>query len=37
MPAELGERAAQAVSMATDAGADDVWAVATQSRDVEFN
>jgi PmbA protein len=37
MLAELGQRAAQAVSMATDAGADDVWAVATQSRDVEFN
>jgi PmbA protein len=37
MLAELGTRAEQAVELAIEAGADDVWAVATQSRDVEFN
>jgi PmbA protein len=37
MLAELGARAEQAVEQALEAGADDVWAVATQSRDVEFN
>lgn len=37
MLAELERRAAQAVEQATDAGADDVWAIATRSRDVEFN
>ena len=37
MPAELRTRAEQAVELAIEAGADDVWAVATQSRDVEFN
>jgi PmbA protein len=37
MLAELGSRAEQAVELAIEAGADDVWAVATQSRDVEFN
>jgi PmbA protein len=37
MLAELGKRAQQAVELAIGAGADDVWAVATQSRDVEFN
>jgi PmbA protein len=37
MLAELGTRAEQAVEQALEAGADDVWAVATQNRDVEFN
>jgi PmbA protein len=37
MPPELEATAEQAVVQATEAGADDVWAVATQSRDVEFN
>jgi PmbA protein len=37
VPAELAERANQAVDLALRAGADDVWAVAAQSRDVEFN
>lgn len=37
MLAELGTRAEQAVELAIVAGADDVWAVATQNRDVEFN
>jgi PmbA protein len=37
MLTELGNRAGQAVELAIEAGADDVWAVATQSRDVEFN
>jgi PmbA protein len=36
MSAELQSRAAQAVEMATSAGADDAWASATKSRDVEF-
>jgi len=36
MSADLQERAAQAVEMATRAGADDAWATAAQSRDVEF-
>lgn len=34
---ELEKRAARAVAQAMEAGADDVWAVATQSRDVEFD
>lgn len=37
MSAELQSRAAQAVEMAKRAGADEAWATATQSRDVEFN
>ena len=37
MSAELQSRAAQAVEMAKNAGADEAWATATQSRDVEFN
>jgi PmbA protein len=37
MLAELGSRAELAVELAIEAGADDAWAVATQSRDVEFN
>ncbi|MCG8368949.1 MAG: TldD/PmbA family protein, partial [Proteobacteria bacterium] len=37
MPAELQERAARAVAMAKGAGADEAWATARQSRDVEFN
>jgi PmbA protein len=36
MLAELEERAGQAVEMSTRAGADEAWAVAKQSRDVEF-
>ncbi len=36
MSAELKERAAQAVEMAQRAGADEAFAFATQSRDVEF-
>jgi PmbA protein len=36
MPAEIKDRAAQAVELATQAGADQVWATAGQSRDVEF-
>jgi PmbA protein len=36
MSAELQERAAQAVTMAQDAGADEAWATASKSRDVEF-
>ena len=36
MSAELQSRAAEAVEMAKSAGADDAWATATQSRDVEF-
>jgi PmbA protein len=35
--AELAERAQQAVEQALEAGADDVWAVTQQSRDVEFS
>ncbi|HLU06812.1 MAG TPA: TldD/PmbA family protein [Woeseiaceae bacterium] len=37
MRAELAGRAQQAVDRALAAGADDVWAVAQQSRDVEFS
>jgi PmbA protein len=37
MSAELNRRAEQAVEMLKGAGADDAWATATQSRDVEFN
>jgi PmbA protein len=37
MSAELQSRAAQAVELARSAGANDAWATATQSRDVEFN
>ncbi len=37
MSAELGRRAAQAVAMLKTAGANDAWATARQSRDVEFN
>jgi PmbA protein len=37
MRAELAARAEEAVDQAREAGADDVWAVATQSRDVEFS
>ena len=37
MSAELQNRAAQAVEMARGTGADEAWATATQSRDVEFN
>ncbi len=36
MSAELRKRAAQAVDLATKAGAKDAWATAGQSRDVEF-
>ncbi len=36
MSAELQERAAQAVAMAQSAGADEAWATASKSRDVEF-
>ncbi len=36
MSAELQDRAAQAVEMAKTAGADEAWAAASQSRDVEF-
>lgn len=36
MSAELQNRAAQAVAMAQDAGADEAWATASKSRDVEF-
>lgn len=37
MSADLGERAAGAIEMLVDAGADDAMATALQSRDVEFN
>jgi len=37
MPADLLDRAAAAVDVLTAAGADDAWATATQSRDVEFS
>lgn len=37
MRAELADRAQQAVDQALEAGADDIWAVAQQSRDVEFS
>jgi PmbA protein len=36
MSAELKNRAAQAVELAKNAGADEAWATANQSRDVEF-
>ena len=36
MPAELRERAAQAVELAQQAGAQDAWSTASQSRDVQF-
>ncbi len=36
MPADLKSRAAQAVELARGAGAEDVWATASQGRDVEF-
>lgn len=36
MSADLRNRAAQAVDLAKRAGADEAWATATQSRDVEF-
>lgn len=36
MPAELEIRASEAVEMAQRAGADEAWASATRSRDVEF-
>ena len=37
MSAELQQRAGQAVEILKAGGADDAWATATQSRDVEFN
>jgi len=37
MSAELQGRAAQAVELAKTSGADEAWATAVQSRDVEFN
>jgi PmbA protein len=37
MSADLQDRAAQAIEMLQKAGADDAWANAGQSRDVEFN
>lgn len=37
MSADLQARAEKAVEMLKGAGADDAWATATQSRDVEFN
>lgn len=37
MSADLQKRAEQAVEMLLSAGADDAWATAAQSRDVEFN
>ena len=37
MSADMQERAAQAVEMLIAAGADDAWATAGQSRDVEFS
>jgi PmbA protein len=37
MSAELEERAADAIRVLEAAGADDAWATASQSRDVEFN
>ena len=37
MSADLQMRAEQAVEMLKSAGADDAWATAAQSRDVEFN
>ena len=36
MSADLKNRAAQAVELARKAGADEAWATANQSRDVEF-
>ena len=37
MPVEMQERAAEAVAALIAAGADDAWATAAQSRDVEFS
>ena len=37
MSADMQERAAQAIAMLVAAGADDAWATAGQSRDVEFS
>jgi len=37
MPANLSEQATQAVELAKNAGAEDTWVTANQSRDVEFN
>jgi PmbA protein len=37
MSADLQDRAARAIEMLAAAGADDAWATAGQSRDVEFN
>jgi PmbA protein len=37
MSADLRQRAEQAVEMLVTSGADDAWATAVQSRDVEFN
>ncbi|MDP6992772.1 MAG: hypothetical protein QGF87_00330, partial [Woeseiaceae bacterium] len=37
MSADLQNRAEQAVEMLRSAGADDAWATAAHSRDVEFN
>jgi predicted Zn-dependent protease len=36
MPADLKQQAIQAVELAQSAGANDAWATASQSRDVEF-
>lgn len=36
MPADLKQQAQQGVDLAVKAGADDAWATASQSRDVEF-
>jgi len=36
MPADLKQQATQAVELAKRAGAEDVWATSSQSRDVEF-
>ncbi len=36
MPADLQDRAVQAVELAQGAGADEAWATASQGRDVEF-
>jgi PmbA protein len=36
MPAKLADQATQAVELAKNAGADDAWVTANQSRDVEF-
>ena len=36
MPADLEQRAIHAVELARNSGADEVWATASQERDVEF-